>query len=316
MSKYKISLCICVWGNSHLLERSLHTYTNQDFPKEDFEIIIIDDNSPDDVWKILKPYEDKLNMKYIRLDHDYGMRGCTVGFNTAFRHAESDILAETTGETMFHPDTIRRLYEPHKDNDRLFVAMKTYNLIPKIQMEIDEYDWKGEIMNISKHPEWDDPWVQANIKHKRFDTHQTCSIRAEVFWEITNGNGFLLAADYGSEDPIYSGIRERSNVKNLTYNDKLLIHQWHPPFQYYQSKGMAPMLNKFAHTNSNYMNDKSGHIDEYGTAKIWDKMEQTDGTVLYPNGCPLKLSDNEINGWKAWDSIVVSTGNKWIKKYI
>ena len=226
---------MCVWNTSHLLKRSIHTYANQTMDKEDYELIIIDDNSFDDVLEIIKPYQDIMNIKYIRLDHDFGMRGNTESFNTAFENAEGDILAETTPETMFAEDILFKLIYPHLELPRVFVAMKTYNLTPKIQLEIDSVDWKENIMNISKIEGWRDPWVQSNVDRPLFETHQTCSIRREVWKEINSGNGFPLFYDYGTEDPWYVGERKRLNIDNFTVKYMGLIHQWHTPFQYWMS---------------------------------------------------------------------------------
>ena len=78
----KISLVICCWGTSHLLKRSVETYCNQDFRAENFEIIAIDDNSYDDVYGALQFAIGKINLRYVRLTHGWGMRGNTMAFNT------------------------------------------------------------------------------------------------------------------------------------------------------------------------------------------------------------------------------------------
>jgi len=274
----------------------MYTYANQDFPKDDFELIVMDDNSMDDVLSVIKLYENDINIKYVRLEHDFGMRGNTVAFNTAFKLSEGEIIAETTPETMFQPDIVRKMYEGHKNKERAFLSFKTYNLTPQIQTIIDQIDWMSDIMNISKLEGWNDPWVQANAKNTNFRTHQTCSIRKEIFYEITKGLGFPLFMDYGSEDPWYSGIREKNNIEDITIMDVMPIHQWHTPFQYWMSKGYAPMLNKHAHTMDNYMNDKSGHVPKNGTCGIWD------------GGSTEMLPESSKNEWASWDSIVRSTG--------
>jgi glycosyltransferase involved in cell wall biosynthesis len=289
---------MCVWNTSHLLKRSLETYIRQDFPKDDWELIIIDDNSEDDVLNTILPYTDKLNIRYKRLDHNYGMRGNTVAFNTGFEMAKGDVLAETTPEILLPPQTIKRLYEEHVYNERAFVAIKTYNLVYETQMLIDTVDWKSDIMNISKLPGWDDPITQANAHNVNFRTHQLCSIKAKVFWEITKGYGFPLFGDYGSEDPWYSGRREQFNpiVDNITVMDFMAIHQWHMPFQFWMSKGRAPMLNKWAHSMENYLHDKTGEVPAGGSCQIWDA------------GSHEMLTEQDRINWMAFDDKVINTG--------
>lgn len=193
----KISLVICVWNTSHLLKRSIETYIAQDFPKDDWELIVVDDNSFDDVREAIKPAEGKINIKYIRLDHNYGMRGNTVAFNTGFDAAEGEIIAETTPETMFTSNTIRTLYEPHTINKRCFVAMKTYNLTYDLQMNIDTVNWREDLENIKQLEGFNNEWTLNNVKTTHFGTHQTCSIRKIVWDEMTNKKGYPLFGDYG-----------------------------------------------------------------------------------------------------------------------
>lgn len=293
----KISLCIAVWNTSHLLRRSIYTYLDQYLDPDDWELIVIDDNSDDDVQEAISPADGELNMQYIRLEHSYGMRGNTVSFNTAFAAARAPIIAESTPEILLPPDTLKLLLEPHEKHERCFVAMKTYNLVPEMQLLIDSQDWRGDVMNISRIPGWDDPYVQNNVKTVHFGTHQTCSIRKEVFYEITDGKGFPLFGDYGSDDPWYSGRRQSHNITDITLpNEHMAVHQWHPPWQYWAAKGRAPNTNKWGHSMSNYMGDKSGHVPEGGTCEIWDR------------GSHEQASEEEKTFWYSLDGKVLRSG--------
>lgn len=295
----KISLVICVWNTSHLLKRSIETYCAQDFPKDDWELIVVDDNSLDDVKSAIAFAEGKINMQYIRLDHNFGMRGNTVAFNTGFAAANSRVIAETTPETMFTPDAVRLLYEPHIRNHNAFVAMKTYNLTPSDQLLIDTVDWRADLSNIHKLPNFNDPWTQNNVKHTHFGTHQTCSIEKETFRQLSKGHGFPLYGDYGSDDPWYSGTRSKYGINDITIMEPLQIHQWHLPFNYFASMGYAPMLNKWNHSISNYLNDKSGEVPANGTSQIWD----TDKGNQFE-----KMNPEEMKHWQEYDEIFVATG--------
>jgi glycosyltransferase involved in cell wall biosynthesis len=295
----KVSLCMCVWNTSHLLARSVYSYLNQTFNRDEFEIIIIDDNSMDNILLAIEPLNKLPNVRIVKLRHGYGMRGCTVAFNTAFKLAKGEVIAETTPETMLPPNALEIMYQVAMEG-RNFCAMKTYNLTPELQLKIDEVDWKSDIDSVKKLDGFNNPWTMNNIGNKHFGTHQTCAIKKELFFEIFP-DGFPLYGDYGSEDPHYCGIREQKEVKDVTIMEPIMaIHQWHAPFQFWMSKGLAPMLNKNAHSMSNYLKDKSGQVPDGGTCQIWD------------SGSHEQLSKDQIVEYAKMDDIVRKTGCKVI----
>lgn len=295
----KISHVICVWNTSHLLKRSIQNYCKQDFPKDEWELIVIDDNSFDDVKEAISFAEGKINMRYVRLEHDFGMRGNTVAFNTGFEMAQGEIISESTPETIPSFDMIRILYEPHTKNDRCFVAMKTYNLTYELQLQIDTVDWQSDINNVKKLWGFDNPWTLNNVKTTHFGTHQTCSIRKKVWLEMTKGRGFPLFGDYGSDDAWYAGTRPKYKIEDITIMEPMIIHQWHLPFNYFVSMGYAPMLNRWNHSTSNYLNDTSGEVPKIGTAGIWDgdKRDRFE-----------RMDNEEKKSWESHDEQFLKTG--------
>jgi len=305
MSNIKISLCLCIWNNSHLLKRSIHSYMNQTMDTNEYEIILVNDDSKDDVLEIIQPLFNLPNFTYIHMKHPYGMRGCTFGFNTAFKIAQGEILAETTGETILPPDALQIMYD-NAMAGRNFCAMKTYNLTPELQFKIDDVDWKSDINNVKSLEGFDNPWTMNNVDNQHFGTHQTSSLKKELFFELFP-NGYPLFADYGSEDPFFCGTRSQNGIKDITIMQPMAIHQWHAPFQYWQSKGYAPHLNKWAHSTSNFMGDKSGKVPDGGTRYIWD-MEHA-STFDSPDEM---LSQEEIDNYSKMDDIIRRTGCKLV----
>lgn len=292
----KVSLTICVWNTSHLLKRSIEAFCKQDFPSFNWELIVIDDCSLDNVEEAIEFAKGKINMRYVRLEHEYGMRGNCVAFNTGFAFSRGEILMESTPEIIFTKDGVRVMYEPHLTEERAFVATKTYNLEYSTQLLIDTVDWREDANNIKSLEGFMSPWTQSNVSNTHFGTHQSCSIKKKVFYEITNNHGFPLYGDYGTEDPMYCGLRERVNVKDITIMEPMLFHQWHLPFSYFVSMGYAPMLNRWNHTTSNYLGCESGLVPEGGTSVIWDK------------GSAEKLSDEQILEWKDKDEWFIKSG--------
>lgn len=296
-SEIRASLVICLWNMEHLMWRSAETYIKQDFPKHSWELIIVSDNSEGDIQPILDIIHGKINYQVIYLKHSWGMRGNTVAFNTGFHFAKGNVFMESTAETMFPNELVRKMYEPHLKYDRAFIAVKTYNLDVNLQLDIDTVDWREDISNIMKLDGFFNDWTLNNYKNTNFGTHQTCSIKKEVFYEVFP-DGFPLYCDYGSDDPRYSGGRSGLKIKDITLMEPMAIHQFHPRWQFWGTLGKAPNCNKWGHSTSNYLNDKSGQVPHGGTCMIWD------------NGSHEQYSEAEIADQRTWDDRVRATGCK------
>ncbi len=297
MNKIIASVIVPIWGNAHLLKNSLWTYCNQDFPQDQVEWIFIDDCSPDNPREVLKYAEGKINFTYVRIEHPHKWRGCAISFNTGFQMARGNILCETTAETMWQPNVLKVLCEPHETNDKLFVACKTYNLRPEVQEKINSVDWKSDLYNIKTIDGFDDPFTLNNVKTENFVTHQTCSIRKKTFLDIMPYGRFPMFSGYGEEDPWYSNRRDINGVKGITINEPMPIHQWHPSAQWHMAHEDMPLLNKDVHAISNYMNDLSGEVPDGGGSQMWSGGNN--------NG----LSDEEKASWRGLlDEWVKRTG--------
>lgn len=302
----KLSLIMGLYATEHLFKRSLETYVKQTLPASEFEIILVDDCSRGNAREMIEPYKDRLNFQYIRLEHPFGMRGNTISFNTAIQSMRGDIYCETTPEIMLHPEALEFLCNKHYEfpNERLFVSLKTYNLNEEVQLKIDSVDWREDINNIKNIEGFHNDWTLRNTapEYDQFNGHQICSMKLENFRLLNGGKLWPKFCGYGEDDPYQSGERERmGGWRNITENrlDHYCMHQFHYGFGFLGSRGQAPMLNKYNHTMSNYMSDKSGHVpDDFGTAGIWDRHKDV---------CAF-FTDDEIKEFRSNDEMFIKMG--------
>jgi len=242
MNKIKTSVVVAVFGTEHLFKRSIETYLNQTLPKDEWELIVVDDNAKGNVKEIIEPYKDKINIQYIRLEHPFGMRGNTISFNTAIQSMRGDVYCESTPEIMMIPEALELLTKPHFDapDERIFVSLKTYNLTSDLQLQIDTVDWRSDLNNIQTLENFNNDWTLNNTKpqYDVFDGHQVCSMKLSDFRLLNNGMLWIRFADYGSDDAWQAGTRQSMGWKNITINDrsKYCFHQHHLPFNYFASK--------------------------------------------------------------------------------
>jgi glycosyltransferase involved in cell wall biosynthesis len=93
--------------------------------KEDFEIIVVDDNSSEDLKKVFEPYIGKINIRHIKIDDsqhpifkelvpnwkggDYNKQGVwphtpALSINIGIKHAQGDIICITQPEIIHAPN--------------------------------------------------------------------------------------------------------------------------------------------------------------------------------------------------------------------
>ena len=290
----RVSICVAVWNTSHLLKRTLETYCQQTY--DNFEVIVIDDNSEDDVAGTVAPFKDRLDVKVHRLEHDIGMRGNTVSFNTAFSLAQGELILESTPEIMFYPECVAEMVAAIEEMPRpSWVSIRTYNITPEDQLVIDTVDWKADIKSLETLPNFHSEWTQNNMKKREFGTHQTCIFHRSDWFKYWVR--WPLFADYGTDDPWQAGVREARNIHNKTM-EPLVYHQWHAPINFWMAYDKAPYWNAWGHSIENVYNDPV--VPEGGTSMIWEKDR--------PEGRTHKMTEADKENWKGWTDSVIKTG--------
>jgi len=64
-----LSVIICTYNRAHLLEQTLEALVNQTVPKEDYEVIIINDGSNDATKEVVDVYKTRMALKYFYQDN-------------------------------------------------------------------------------------------------------------------------------------------------------------------------------------------------------------------------------------------------------
>jgi glucosyl-dolichyl phosphate glucuronosyltransferase len=60
-----ISVVICTRNRAQLLERALASVLNQEFPRENYEILVVDNGSSDRTQEVVKQFQDKAAIRYL-----------------------------------------------------------------------------------------------------------------------------------------------------------------------------------------------------------------------------------------------------------
>ena len=119
----KVSVVIPHYGGKDIISECLSSLLNSIYPN--FEIIVIDNNSPDDSVQYIKN-----NFSQVRLIKSSFNRGFAGGCNLGVNHAEGKYILILNNDTIHEPDWINRLVE----------VLESNSLISSVQPKIKNYN--------------------------------------------------------------------------------------------------------------------------------------------------------------------------------
>lgn len=110
--KYEIAVIIPVFNRTFELERALNSLLIQNFDK--FEVIVCDDGSTCNIKNIVNIFENKLNIKYIRIENSGGP---AKPRNIAVNNASSTWLSFLDSDDWWDPNRLSEVYKYLTCND-------------------------------------------------------------------------------------------------------------------------------------------------------------------------------------------------------
>jgi len=179
-----VSIIIPTYNRKNQLKKCLDSVLRIDYPKEKYEIIIIDDGSTDETYAFLKEEQSKVpNFKIFRQEN----KGCAAARNLGIKNAKGEILFFTDDDCLVEKDwTVQHL--KHYSNEKVggvggILCPNKMNYIEeyKIAIYLDEYTQYMEV---------------TDAKSGRGLATCNCSYRKEMF-EITGlfDEDFITGAD-------------------------------------------------------------------------------------------------------------------------
>ncbi len=111
-----ISIIIPTYNNENVILRSLETWTKQTLSKEDYEVIIVDNNSTDNSANLIKKFvENKSNFQYVLETNP----GATNARHAGATQAKSDILLFCDDDGLFNPECLEEILKVYKNNPKV-----------------------------------------------------------------------------------------------------------------------------------------------------------------------------------------------------
>lgn len=98
----KISVVMCTYNGAAFIEEQLNSIINQTYPI--FELIIQDDNSTDDTYKIISEYAKKY--PFVKIGRNSSGKGINNNFFSAIKKAEGDYIAISDQDDIWESDKL------------------------------------------------------------------------------------------------------------------------------------------------------------------------------------------------------------------
>lgn len=248
------SVVMSTFNRAHLLVRSLVCYERQEFPKNLFEVVIVDDGSTDHTAEMVKEWSHSTGIRCTYLTphpKPKGWRDCAASINHGIRVSTGRHILLTHPEIMVGRttvlDCVNRLeeFEKHRTPQSpigVYACARTYYLSPKEQVLLDSVDWldKGPIAvrDIDRFYE-DDVNGHPDFCHRATDIVAQPGSRLP-HWQswIFGGHsretwkklgGMLLTDKWGSCDVGWMARRNALHIENYTCpaESAICVHQNH-----------------------------------------------------------------------------------------
>ena len=100
MKTHSVSIVVCAYNEERLLNSSLNSLSRLDYPKDSYEILIINDDSTDNTELIAKKFyeqhKDNLDITYRKIPHG----GLSVARNQGIKIAKYELIAFIDGDAV------------------------------------------------------------------------------------------------------------------------------------------------------------------------------------------------------------------------
>jgi GT2 family glycosyltransferase len=120
------SIVIPTYNRPDRLEKCLQSMTQLDYPRDRFEVIVVDDGSAQPMESVAVPFQSHLNLTVIRQVNS----GPAKARNTGASHAQGEYIAFTDDDCTLDRQWLRALETCFKAHPQALVGGRTINALP------------------------------------------------------------------------------------------------------------------------------------------------------------------------------------------
>lgn len=142
-----VSILIVNYNGRHLLEDCLSSLQNISYPKNSYEVIVVDNNSSDDSVPFMQKHYPQVQV--IRSDENLGFTGGNV---LAYKHAKGEYLVLLNTDVRVDPSWLTALVQAASDQDIGVVSSRLRYFLPFVELTIDSAAVpKSKVFNTIDH---------------------------------------------------------------------------------------------------------------------------------------------------------------------
>ncbi len=109
-----LTVIIPAYNEGRMVEKSIESVANANYPSDRLEIIVVDDGSRDDTWKYIRKAASRYPglVTPIRFPENRGKRSA---LETGFRQSKGEIAVTIDSDSVIEPDTLLAIAGPFRD---------------------------------------------------------------------------------------------------------------------------------------------------------------------------------------------------------
>jgi len=201
----RYSLIIPSYNDAQSLKNCLESLKTLDYPKEDFEIIVVDNNSSDNTKEIAEQHPEAIYLNEEK-------RGASFARNKGITHAQGNILIFLDSDTQVSEKWLRYITEPFKDEKVGAVGGAIYPL--------DDKNFISQYLGVSLFMRY-----HRYGKMRKIKGYPSCNlaVRKEL---IAKGFDTVLFTTYGEDKDICYRILKKGF--NIIFQPDAIIYHHHP----------------------------------------------------------------------------------------
>jgi len=262
----KVSVIIPVHNQPELTQRCLYKWLRQAYPAEEYELIVVDDDSKGYGWvmalidlEMARVRDEKIQhppeVRYLRLESEYIMRSPNTAYLAGVEAATGDYLILSSQDVLVPALAIQGLLNTHQRYPDRRASVVVYWLSEGMQSHLDEYNWRENLNQVTTMPGfWADgtSYGRPNSALADGGLFILCSGMSREYWEWIGG----------LRRTFYHGMDDRDLVEReqflqrypITVPGLFCIHQWH-------SKNLD-LRRLMVHPGFRYQNERQARLLE------------------------------------------------------